>query len=96
MIDMAFNSSKSNSIITCIVDDIFQCTKIDWNNLSDDEKLNKSNELIQELDNLYSLLSESIHAMKKISTGSRIYNLFVSYYFFLFQKNKGIFYLAFI
>ncbi|CAF3511282.1 unnamed protein product [Rotaria sp. Silwood1] len=65
MIDMTINSSKSNSIITCIVHDMFQCMKIDWNNLSNDEKMNKSNQLIQKLDNLYSLLSESIHAMKK-------------------------------
>ncbi|CAM4844559.1 unnamed protein product, partial [Rotaria magnacalcarata] len=64
MIDMTYNSSKSNSIITCIVDDMFRCMKIDWNNLSDDEKINKSNQLIQELDNVYSLLSESIHGMK--------------------------------
>jgi hypothetical protein len=45
MIDIAFNSSKSNSIITCIVDAMFQCMKIDWNNLSDNEKMNKSNQL---------------------------------------------------
>jgi hypothetical protein len=30
MIDMAFNSSKSNSIITCTVEDILQCMKIDF------------------------------------------------------------------
>ncbi|CAF3441247.1 unnamed protein product, partial [Rotaria socialis] len=64
IIDMAYNSSKSNSIITCVVDGMFQCMKIDWNNSSDDEKINKSNQLIQELDNVYSLLSESSHGMK--------------------------------
>ena len=65
MINMTFTSSKSNSIINCIVRDMFECMKIDLDNISDDEKMNKSNQLIQELDTLYSLLSESIHAMKK-------------------------------
>ncbi|CAM4772049.1 unnamed protein product [Rotaria magnacalcarata] len=67
MIDMIFNPSKTNAVITSIVSDMFECMKIDWKKLSDDEKTKKSNELIQELENIYSLLSENIHGMKKSS-----------------------------
>ena len=65
MIDMAFNSFSNNSIISCIVHDMFQCMKIDYNHLSDEEKMNASNQLTQELVDLYSILSQSIHGMKK-------------------------------
>ncbi|CAF4559390.1 unnamed protein product [Rotaria socialis] len=70
---MIFNPSKTNAVITSIVSVMFECMKIDWQKLSDDEKTKKSNELIQELENIYSLLLENIH-------GPRSFKVAMSYF----------------
>ncbi|CAF1351352.1 unnamed protein product [Rotaria sordida] len=64
MIDVAFNPSMTTSILISMVPDMFLCFGINSNNISDSEKTKMSNQLVQELDHLYSSLSESIHSMK--------------------------------
>ena len=94
MIDMAFNSFASNSIISCIVHDMFQCMKIDYNHLSDDEKLSASNQLTQPLVNLYSILSQSIHGMQKARHDQRF--IICSYVIvFCFKKRNKYFLFCF-
>ncbi|CAF1530204.1 unnamed protein product, partial [Rotaria sp. Silwood1] len=51
IMEIGLNSSKTNSVIS--------------HNLSDDEKKNKSNELINELEQAYLVLSESVHGTRK-------------------------------
>ena len=65
MINMAVKSPETNSTISSIVNDMFQCMKIDSNNLSDEKEMKIRNGLIKELDNLYESLSTSAGAARR-------------------------------
>ena len=64
MLELGCDRSQNVSIVTPLVEALFSCFGIERQSLSVENRETTFNTVAHELDNLYSCLSESIHAVK--------------------------------